>query len=386
MKMNSTPSNVLLAIASLVMFTSTGCGRDGVKVYKNDAPETPPTLAQNSATMPPAMSPSGISAPDNSGLPPLKYTTPAGWQEKKAADLRVASFSVTDAGKTADVSVIPLSGMAGGDTANVNRWRGQVGLPALSEDEVQKLAEKVTVGGEASDLYDIAGTSPGSGEAQRILATVLHRDGTAWFFKMTGDSDLVKNNKAAFIAFLKSVEFGGLPAPSTMDLSKLPASHPSIPGMAAAANAPESDSPDKPKWNVPSSWTKGTLTQFLVEKFVVTSADNSVAEINVSMLEDNGGGLESNVNRWRGQLAVAPLDKAEIAKLPVIDVAGGKATLVEVTGKNPRNGKDGKLIGLILPLSGRTWFYKLYGDAETVSAEKDHLLEFVRSAKYPVSQ
>jgi hypothetical protein len=92
--------------------------------------------------------------------------------------------------------------MAGGDFANVNRWRGQVGLPPLADDEIAKLAEKITVAGQPADLYDLAGG------AQRILGVILHRDATAWFFKMTGDADLVENQKSAFISFLKTLQFG----------------------------------------------------------------------------------------------------------------------------------------------------------------------------------
>ncbi len=56
--------------------------------------------------------------------------------------MRVASFEVSENGKTADVSVIPLGGMAGGDLANVNRWRGQVGLPPLAERRSAKARRK----------------------------------------------------------------------------------------------------------------------------------------------------------------------------------------------------------------------------------------------------
>ena len=56
--------------------------------------------------------------------------------------MRVASFGISQDGKQADVSVIPLGGMAGTDPANVNRWRGQVGLGPLAEAEVSKLRKK----------------------------------------------------------------------------------------------------------------------------------------------------------------------------------------------------------------------------------------------------
>ena len=71
--------------------------------------------------------------------------------------MRVASFKVSGAGgKQADVSVIPLPGMAGTDSANVNRWRGQVGLSSMSDDELQKAAENIVAGGQPAQLYDIA--------------------------------------------------------------------------------------------------------------------------------------------------------------------------------------------------------------------------------------
>jgi hypothetical protein len=130
---------------------------------------------------------------------------PDGWQEKPAAQMRVASFGISENGKAADVSVVPLGGMAGGDFANVNRWRGQVGLPPLTDDQIAALAEKITVAGQPADLYDL------TGGAQRILGVILHRDDTAWFFKVTGDADLVEKQKPAFFSFLKTLQFGTPP-------------------------------------------------------------------------------------------------------------------------------------------------------------------------------
>src|SRR6185437_610172 len=125
-------------------------------------------------------------------------------------------------------------------------------------DELQKIAEKIAVAGQPADLYDIAGTNLDSSNAERILACILHREDTAWFFKVTGESSLVEKNKAAFIAFLKSVEFGGPAAPAVMDMSQLPPSHPAIPGMNPASipmMAP--DAAGQPTWTVPTGWQVG---------------------------------------------------------------------------------------------------------------------------------
>ncbi len=378
-------SSTLTVAASAWLVFSIGCGRDGVKVYHVDNSDTTTPSPTATAMNPmPATMPAGQPAPDNSGLPALKYALPAGWTEKKPTQMRVASFEISESGKQADVSVIPLGGMAGGDFANVNRWRGQVNLPPLADDELQKIAEKITVAGQPADLYDIAGTNPDSNNSERILACILHRDATAWFFKVTGESGLVEKNKAAFIGFLKSVEFGGPAAPAEMDMSQLPASHPAIPGMNPASipmMAP--DVASQPTWTVPAGWQAGPLEQFLVAKFIIAGDGDAKAEVNVSSLAGDGGGLLANINRWRAQLGQSPVTEADLSKLPTIDASGETATEVKISGTNPRTGKPAELVGIVLPLGGQTWFYKLMGDAGVVTAQKDALIKFVQSAKYP---
>ena len=371
----------LAAVTATLALLATGCGRDNVKIYKadaSDAPVTPPPAAAQ-AVMPTTM-PNGLDVPDNSGQPKLKYVLPDGWKEKLLTQLRVASFEISENGKTADVSVIPLGAMSGGDAANVNRWRGQVGQPPLNEDASAKLAEKVEVAGQPGDLYDLAGISPGSGDAERIIGTILHSDTATWYFKMSGDADLAEKQKNNFVAFLKSVTFDKLAAPSTMDLSQLPPSHPAIPGMdSTAQTAPAADAAGKPAWTVPAEWQEGQLAQFLVAKFIIGSGD-AAAAVNVSQLASDGGGLAPNVNRWRTQLGLAPI--AEILSTE-IEAAGGKATVVDYSGTDARTGKPARLVGIIVPQNGQTWFYKLMGDPDIVAQQKDVFTKFVQSAKYP---
>ena len=200
--------NKIITAGALLVLAVAGCDRDHVKVYHVEstdaaAPTPPPVAAP--AAMPgkmPMTMPAGLPAPDNSGLPPLKYALPAGWTEKPATQMRVASFEVSANGKTADISVIPLGGAAGGMTANVTRWRGQVGLPPVTDEETVKAAELAAVGDQPADLFDLAGGG------QRIIAVIFHRADTAWFFKMTGDAQLVEAQKPAFVSFLKTVQFG----------------------------------------------------------------------------------------------------------------------------------------------------------------------------------
>ena len=175
----------------------------------------------------------------------------------------------------------PCPACAGTDDANVNRWRGQVGLSPVSPDELQKSAENVEAGGQPAQLYDIAGTNPGSGNAERILGVIQHRDDVAWFFKMTGDADLVEQQKPAFVAFLK---FSST-LPPRQRRRNCRRRHPAMGdmGMGAmpAATGPIS-SEGKPNWQVPAGWQEVPGGQFLVAKFTLTGDGGATAAVNVS--------------------------------------------------------------------------------------------------------
>ena len=348
-----------LCVLLLISVSLTGCNRDDIKVYR---------VAKEQ---------------------PEKTNLPEGWTAAPPGQMRVASFTVTGAGgKKADVSVIPLPGAAGGAFANVNRWRGQVGLPPASEDEVKAMAETVEISGQPAELYDIAGKSATSGEPERILASIQSRDGMAWFFKMTGNDALVAQQKPAFIAYLKTFEAGTTTAAAgnpvslpPMETGALPPGHPDI-GAAPSADA-EVSHEGQPKWEVPSGWKEISGGQFLVAKFLLSGGAEGQAAVNVSMSAGEGGGLQENVNRWRRQLGLGPLSADELAKaVHTLETSGAKASVVEMSGTDAKTAQPTRLVGVIVPQAGQTWFYKLMGDGQVVEAEKGAFMKFVQSAKY----
>jgi len=137
---------------------------------------------------------------------------------------------------------------------------------------------------------------------------------------------------------------------------------------------------------VPADWKEGELAQFLVAKYVIQGSGGASAAVNVSELDGTGGGLLPNLNRWRTQLSQAPISEDDAAKLPTIDASGARAVLADFTGTDARSGKPARLIGLVLPLNGQTWFYKLMGDPDLVGQQKDALIKFVQSAQYPAAK
>jgi hypothetical protein len=377
MKMNSRwyllfklrPVSHLIALAFLAFVS--GCGRDDVKVYRV-AKETP------SAASPAAM-PAGHPDISTSATPQLKWKTPEGWNEVPPGEMRVASFNVKKDGKQADVSVIPLPGTAGGDAANVNRWRGQLGLAPVTPEELQKASQKVEVAGQPAELHDVVGKNPGNSEPTRILGVIQHRDGMAWFFKMTGDDQLVAQQKPAFVELLKSFQFTA----AAEAQPSLPPSHPPIDRSATAPAAAAISSEGKPNWQVPSGWKEISGGQFLVAKFVLAGDGGAQAAVNVSMSAGDGGGLAANVNRWRKQLGLSDLSDDELAKsAKTVETTSGKAAVIEMSGTDARTGQPAQLVGAMVTQTGQTWFYKLMGDAKLVAAQKDAFTKFVQSVKY----
>jgi hypothetical protein len=269
--------------------------------------------------------------------------------------------------------------MAGSDLSNVNRWRGQVGLPAIEEQELGKIGLGVKIDGLDAKLYDLAGENAGSGEKTRILAAMLRRGGVAWFFKMTGDDTLVAAEKAAFIKLLESMKFQ-----KAEGRPELPPDHPPIGGttVAGATDAAPSANDSKPAWTVPSAWKETAAGQFLVAKFTLDGDENTHAAVNVSMSAGDGGGLSGNVNRWRRQIGLseAAADQLGVTTLSIPD---GSASLVDMVGTDPRTGQKTRTVGAMVPRKGQTWFYKLMGDERLVEREKEAFLKFIQSAKYP---
>jgi len=95
-----------------------------------------------------------------------------------------------------------LPGPAGGELANVNRWRNQIGLPPL--DETAMAAARKTLDAKAGpiSLYDF--TSDGQ-KKSRVVAGLAAVGGSTWFVKMAGDEQPVATARIDFIHLLESL-------------------------------------------------------------------------------------------------------------------------------------------------------------------------------------
>lgn len=143
--------------------------------------------------------------PEPPARPGLVFRKPGDWREKAdPSGISAASFTVREGDQSADITVTSLPGPAGGLAANINRWRTQINLPPLPEDQLMREIREVNISGIRGYAVEMLGPDKASGR-ERISGIVLTQGDVTWFFKMRGGADLVARQQPAFEAFASSV-------------------------------------------------------------------------------------------------------------------------------------------------------------------------------------
>jgi hypothetical protein len=140
-------------------------------------------------------------APPAPGAVALRWTLPKGWSESASSGMRYATLKPGAKGRI-DISVIVLGGAAGGELANVNRWRGQIGLAPIDERALTAARNVVQSKAGAVTVYDFS--SDGANKT-RLVAGLLLTDESTWFVKMMGDESAVASARPDFLQLLRSL-------------------------------------------------------------------------------------------------------------------------------------------------------------------------------------
>ncbi|HLP07732.1 MAG TPA: hypothetical protein VK178_06170 [Opitutaceae bacterium] len=235
------PRSVGATIAALALVLA-GCREEPVRTYRTSKEKLPPAEmppaqtaggelpaghppldgsaapAPNSgdtAALPPGHPPIGSGAmPPAAGAPTaaaaatnnsIVWAAPDHWVVKPLGAMRRGSFTAKNAAGEADCSIFVFPAASNPLLANINRWRGQVGLAPLAEAH---LAAETTSLDNAAGLkfvtVELLGQT-GAG-ATRVLGAILYRGEEAWFFKLSGPDAVVAAEKPAFLDFLRTVQ------------------------------------------------------------------------------------------------------------------------------------------------------------------------------------
>ena len=132
---------------------------------------------------------------------------------------------------------------------------------------------------------------------------------------------------------------------------------------------------------VPAGWQQQPpKSEFVLGEFTLPGVGGSAR----LTLSSAGGGIEANIERWRGQFRRGPND-AE-SRESTITFDGRRSSLVEISGtySDMFNGRQPspqwRMLGLAAPLGPTNFFIKLTGPLATVIDQKDAFLQFAESA------
>jgi hypothetical protein len=255
----------------------------------------------------------------DNGDTPLTWKVPRGWRQEAAGGFRYATLRFGPKDEGVEITVSKLGPEASDLRDNLDRWRGQVGLPKLEDDEFKKLSGNIKVDGLPATRVDFIGGA-----------------------------------------------LGGPAAPAAAG------------ERPAAGAAFEYDKPAR--WEArPADVKKGVRRPVVLR----VADGGREAEVSAVALPGDGGGLAANVDRWRRQVGLPPAGGDELRKdVRWVDVGGAKVPFADVTGPRAGAGEPQRILGAALRHGGRTWFVTMKGPADLVGKQRDAFEAFVKSIRF----
>ena len=197
------PAALAVVYAAIGLILSS-CNNDKVEVYH--IPKESVDVSMQSET--------GSLAPPAATDNPAQWTKPDGWNAQPLSEMRLGSFKVDGTnGSSADISVTAFPGEAGGLSSNLNRWRGQLQLAPLSDEELSSVIQRTEIDNVPAYLVDFQ-TENNNPKPARILGAVFQTADRSWFVKMTGAPDLLESQRQKFLDFVRSFHFSSPAAPN----------------------------------------------------------------------------------------------------------------------------------------------------------------------------
>ncbi|MGC1322649.1 MAG: hypothetical protein WA849_10735 [Candidatus Udaeobacter sp.] len=354
----------LVICSALVAALLVSCEKNSeIKVYRvSKAP-----LEQSAPQQQDAM-PTNTAAPRMpAGLPPAMetaVTTPPNWEPQPLSQMRQASFLVKgDNGAVADVSFVSLGSAAGNVLENVNRWLGQLGQSPITEQKLDEMAQRLHTSLGDVSIVDLAGLPDNADPARdgRIIAAMVTTADATLFFKLRGNADLTEGQKADFIKWVAAVCNAQTQA--------------GPPQMAAAP--PQTTSAPPVKWRTPEGWTEVPPSSMRYASFSAAADEGGKIDISVVTFPGDGGSDADNINRWRGQMGLAPVD-ANAVTSQVAPLKTGDMTFstTDIAGDKTRT------IAAWTRRDGRVWFFKATGPTAAIEKEKPNFVKFIESVRF----
>ena len=195
--------SVYLSFLALISLFVGGCNQekpDSYEIPKEKREVKAPAIVENENSpvkMP--ILPGMREAAEKSGS--VSYKVPDSWEEFASIGIRKANFKVIENTGSAEITVLTFPGDVGGQLANINRWRGEIGLYVSAPEGIANDTENLEIDGHQGLYVRL------EGETRSTLGVILPLNDNTWFFKMTGDTNVVFANEPKMKQFLDSFKF-----------------------------------------------------------------------------------------------------------------------------------------------------------------------------------
>tara|TARA_B100002052_G_scaffold207190_1_gene189310 strand:- start:442 stop:1011 length:570 start_codon:yes stop_codon:yes gene_type:complete len=135
-------------------------------------------------------------------------------------------------------------------------------------------------------------------------------------------------------------------------------------------------------WAAPNNWLEKKATDFRLASYDINAPNGEIVDLSITVFPRDAGGIESNVNRWRRQINLDPLDLNQLMNESSIQSSMlGEYYIFDLYNKN----NNQAMIAAILPYYGNansiieTIFIKMVGSINTLSDLKYEFELFCKS-------
>lgn len=306
------------------------------------------------------------SAGSTAGSAKPTWALPSGWKEAAtSAGERVATIEIPGKEKPFELTVtrlpVPQRSVDTYTKDNINRWRTQLRLGPITPDAWQK---------ETRELLDATGNKLTVVDFVGTLAPPRQRPGGSAMGGMAG------------MGRPGAGDMAGNPAGDGPPDRDLPPGGEAGGGRGRGAGGPPDGvaAADLPfTFSAPSEWQSAPVGPFAKLTYRV-SQDGQAGEITVSSLSAAANDLLANVNRWRGQIQLAPLTPADLAsQVRSIELGSVQGSYMELNGAET-SGQS--ILGAIAVHGDAAWFFKFKGPASLVAKERERFEMFMKSVRF----
>ena len=133
----------------------------------------------------------------------------------------------------------------------------------------------------------------------------------------------------------------------------------------------------RPHWDKPAHWTEGPAKPMRVATFAAGDAEVVISKF----AADRFGGMLENINRWRTQVGLEPIDDAAKEESESIKVGDIEGKVFDFTGPE-KDGVQKRTRVAMISRGADVWFFRLNGAAAAVEAQREEFDTFVMSIRF----